>query len=88
MTNPTLFENGKYYIVVYVAETIEVNGVPYHAFYAVTNKETKVVEMKTPGLVEAIFYAENSDRMLETQPWAWARQAEAITEAAATGLSN
>jgi hypothetical protein len=53
---------------------IVVAGASFLHGYSVTNVETDVVEVKTPGLVEAITYAENSDRVLEARPWEWARQ--------------
>jgi hypothetical protein len=94
LSTPILFENARYtvgilaYPFISLDEHITVNGAQYASYYAVLNKSTNVIELKTPGLVEAIFFAENSDRMLENQPWMWARQAESIAEAAPSGLSN
>lgn len=77
-----VFENRRFQITVEAAaDPIELAGALFYSAYYVYNKETGVTEVKTPGLVEAIMYAENSDRMLETKPWEWARQAQAIADA-------
>lgn len=86
MFNNVVFDNRRFVITVEaLADPIELAGALFYSAYFVINKETGVTEVKTPGLVEAIMYAENSDRMLETKPWEWARQAQAIADAEAAG---
>jgi len=89
----TMFENSRFIVEVWTnnAEPIEMAGAKFTSYYVVRNKDTGVVEVQTPGLVEAIMYAENCDRMLDTRPWEWARQAQSVAEALAeapTGPTN
>jgi hypothetical protein len=65
MTRQVLFDNKRYDVT--IGDALE---------YEVRNKETGVIELRTPSLVDAIFFAENSDRTLEAKPWEWARSSD------------
>ena len=51
---------------------ITVEGVDYFQYYLVVSKVSDVVEYKTTGLIEAVYYAENCSRAWHRKPWEWA----------------
>ena len=69
MTRQVWFENKRYDVTIGAARRNTTQ-------YEVRNKESGVIELHTPSLVDAIFFAENSDRTLEAKPWEWARQSD------------
>lgn len=71
-----LHENERYIIVPSQFDhVIKSHGGWYKAGYAVINKTTEIVEVKTAQLPDAIFAAEQMDLALETKQWEWMRKA-------------
>lgn len=60
-------------------EAIEFGGALYWRYYIVVNKDSEVVEYKTPGIIDAIAYAENTMRALDAKPWEWIDKAAALS---------
>lgn len=82
-----IHSNEHYEIKVDDTDSVKFNGGRFTEYYEVTNKETHVVEFRSPSLPEAIIYAENASQMLTNRPWEWAKR---MTEeaAAASGPVN
>lgn len=53
------------------ADPIYIEGIDYYQYYIVVSKVSDLVEFKTPGLIEAVYYAENCSRAWHRKPWEW-----------------
>jgi len=59
---------------------LDVDGRIFDEYYEVINRGTGIVEYKTPGIVDAIVYAHNTDHMLKNKPWEWVDKAQTDAE--------
>ena len=82
MSELTVFQNENFEVRTHgpTDDVIDVDGRIFDEYYIVFNRVTGIVEYKTPGIVDAIVYAHNTDHMLENKPWTWVEKATEQTD--------
>lgn len=68
-----------------LANTIYVDGIPYNDYYIVINKNTGVIEYKCPSLVDARTAAAGFQYAMEKQPWNMYEKLEAALKGGGGG---